>query len=91
LISWNESNLPIDDSAYELAEKLAVDYINHKPKLYLVDGYLGWDKNCRLKVRSYCTRTYHALFLKNMLVKPTKEELEKDFSTSVDITLFNAG
>jgi phosphoenolpyruvate carboxykinase (ATP) len=91
MVEWNEHNRGIDNFAYEMAEKLAIDFINHKPIIYLVDGYLGWDPNYRLKVRSYCTRTYHALFLKNMLVRPTKEELDKDFTTSVDITLFNAG
>ncbi len=57
----------------------------------MVDGYLGWDKNHRLKVRAYCTRTYHALFLKNMLVRPTETEIQSDFSSEIDITLFNAG
>jgi len=52
---------------------------------------MGWDPNYRLKVRSYCTRTYHALFLRNILVRPTKEELEVDFTKSIDITLFNGG
>lgn len=74
-----------------MAENLAIDYINHKPYLYVIDGYLGWHPTHRLKVRSYCTRTYHALFLRNMLIRPTKEELERDFSTSIDINLFDAG
>ena len=64
--------MSIDEGTYELIEKLAIDYINHRPKFYLIDGYLGWDPNYRLKVRAYCTRTYHALFLRNMLVRPTK-------------------
>jgi phosphoenolpyruvate carboxykinase (ATP) len=74
-----------------MIENLAISYINHKAKFYLIDGYLGWDPKYRLKVRTYCTRTYHALFLKNMLVQPTKAELEQDFSTSIDIQLFNGG
>jgi phosphoenolpyruvate carboxykinase (ATP) len=70
---------------------MAIDYINHMPKSYLIDGYFGWDPNYRLKVRAICTRTYHALFLRNILVTPTKAELEQDFNRGVDITLFNAG
>jgi phosphoenolpyruvate carboxykinase (ATP) len=58
-----------------LIERIAIDYLNHKPKIFVVDGYLGWDPKQRLKVRSFVTLAYHALFLKNILVKPTKEEV----------------
>lgn len=39
----------------------------------------------------FCTRPYHALFMKNMLIRPTEEELKKDFSGDVDFYIFNAG
>lgn len=57
----------------------------------VVDGYAGWDKKNRVKVRTFCTRTYHALFMRNMLIRPTEKELEEDFSKGVDINIFNAG
>lgn len=40
-----------------------------------------------------CSRPYHALFMKNMLIRPTEEELAKDFSddTNIDFHVFNAG
>lgn len=55
----------------------------------MVDAYAGWDKNYRIKVRIICTRAYHALFMENMLIMPTKEELE-DFGEP-DYVVFNAG
>jgi len=42
-------------------------------------------------VRSFCTRSYHALFLNNLLVRPTERELLEDFSKGADIHIFNAG
>jgi phosphoenolpyruvate carboxykinase (ATP) len=56
-----------------------------------VDGYAGWDPDYRVKIRVVCTRAYHALFMNNMLVKPTLKELEEDFSEGADYYIFNAG
>jgi phosphoenolpyruvate carboxykinase (ATP) len=41
-------------------------------QLYVVDGYASWDKEYRTKIRVVCTRAYHALFMHNMLIRPTK-------------------
>jgi phosphoenolpyruvate carboxykinase (ATP) len=38
-----------------------------------------------------CTRSYHALFMTNMLVKPTAQELNEDFADGADYYIFNAG
>lgn len=54
-----------------MIKSIAVDYINHKGRILVVDGYAGWDPQERIKVRTFCTRTYHALFMKNMLIRPT--------------------
>lgn len=60
-------------------------------QLFIIDGYAGWDVNHRLRIRVFCTRPYHALFMKNMLIRPTEEELKKDFNGDVDFYIFNAG
>lgn len=41
--------------------------------LYVVDGYAGWSEEYRLKCRIVCSRPYHALFMKNMLIRPTEK------------------
>ena len=43
----------------------------------------------RMKVRVVCARAYHALFMYNMLIRPTPEEM-KTFGKP-DFTIFNAG
>lgn len=72
---------------------MAVKYLNCRGTLYIVDGYVGWDPQYRLKTRILCSRPYHALFMKNMLIRPTEEELAKDFSddNNIDFHVFNAG
>ena len=47
----------------------AIDYINTRDRIYVVDGYAGWDPKYRVNVRVLCSRAYHALFMKNMLVR----------------------
>ena len=54
----------------------------------MVDGYAGWDEKYRIKVRVICARAYHALFMRNMLIRPPREELE---GFQPDYTIYNAG
>lgn len=89
-IWWGEVNIPLEKESYDLLEGIAIDYLNTRPKLYVVDGYAGWDPKYRKKFRVFCTRSYHAIFMKNMLIQPTEEELLNDFRT-VDFTILNAG
>ena len=53
----------------------AIDYLNTCELLYVFDGYAGWDPVYRIKVRIICSRAYHALFMNDMLIRPTREEL----------------
>ena len=46
-------------------------------------------RQARFKVRVVCSRAYHALFMQNMLICPTPEELE-DFGEP-DFVILNAG
>lgn len=63
------------DSSFSIIEDLAKNYFNTRKRLYVVDGYAGYDKEDRVRIRVVCTRAYHALFMTNMLIRPTKEEL----------------
>lgn len=78
-------------SSFTILEDLARNYFNTRKRLYVVDGYAGYDQEERVRIRVVCTRAYHALFMTNMLVKPTEEELEKDFADGADYYIFNAG
>ncbi|KAI3651234.1 hypothetical protein MP228_004715 [Amoeboaphelidium protococcarum] len=86
---WGPVNIKMDDKVFMINRERAVDYLNTRDRLYVIDGYAGWDPEHRLKIRVVCARAYHALFMKNMLIRPTEEEL-KDFHHP-DFTIFNAG
>ena len=55
----------------------------------MFDGFAGWEPRYRIKVRVICARAYHALFMHNMLIRPTREELEH--FGEPDFIIYNAG
>src|SRR5258707_2621011 len=86
---WGPVNIPIEPKTFAINRERARDYLNSRERLYCVDGYAGWDPGYRIKVRVICSRPYHALFMRTMLIRPTKKELE-EFG-SPDIVIYNAG
>ena len=88
-IWWGNVNIPIDQHTFEINRERAIDYLNICERIYVVDAFAGWDPEYRLKVRVICSRPYHALFMWNMLIRPTDEELA-DFGEP-DFTIYNAG
>jgi phosphoenolpyruvate carboxykinase (ATP) len=75
-IDWGDINIEMDEHVFMINRERAIDYLNARERVYVVDAFAGWDPNYRLKVRIICTRAYHALFMQNMLIMPTEEELE---------------
>ncbi|KAG7662043.1 PCK1 [[Candida] subhashii] len=88
-IWWGPVNKQVDELTWKISRSRALDYLRTREKLFVVDAYAGWDPRYRIKVRIICARAYHALFMTNMLIKPTDEEL-KNFGEP-DFTVYNAG
>jgi phosphoenolpyruvate carboxykinase (ATP) len=86
---WGAVNIPLERQSFLINRERARDYLNTRPRVYVVDGFAGWDVANRLKVRVICSRPYHALFMHIMLIRPTKVELA-EFGTP-DFTIYNAG
>ena len=86
---WGPVNFPLDALTFSINRERAIDYLNTRPTLYCIDAFAGWEPATRIKVRVICARPYHALFMHNMLMRPTDIELA-DFGTP-DLTIFNAG
>lgn len=86
---WGDVNMPVDERTFMINRERALDYLNTRKRIFVVDGYAGWDPKYRIKVRIVCSRAYHALFMWNMLIRPTPEELET--FGEPDYVVFNAG
>lgn len=88
-IDWGDINIGLDEHTYMVNHERAIDYLNICERLFVVDAFAGWDPKYRLKIRIICTRAYHALFMQNMLIMPTAEELAS--FEEPDYVVFNGG
>ncbi|KAH7264973.1 phosphoenolpyruvate carboxykinase-domain-containing protein [Fusarium redolens] len=86
--AYSLTQLPGRWLVWKINRERAVDYLNTRSRIYVIDGFAGWDEKYRIRVRVICARAYHALFMRNMLIRPSREEL-KDFHP--DYTIYNAG
>jgi len=88
-IWWGKVNIPMEEKIFSVNRERAIDYLNTRDRLYVIDGYAGWNPQYRVKIRVVCARAYHALFMRNMLIRPTNEELAS--FGNPDFTIYNAG
>ncbi|KAL6648431.1 hypothetical protein ACP70R_012655 [Stipagrostis hirtigluma subsp. patula] len=82
-------NIEMDEHTFLTNRERAVDYLKSLDKVFVNDQFLNWDPENRIKVRIISARAYHSLFMHNMCIRPTDEELE-NFGTP-DFTIYNAG
>ncbi len=86
---WGNVNIKLDPQSFVINRERAIDYLNTRERLYVIDAFAGWDPTFQLKIRVVCARAYHALFMHNMLIRPTKEQLAS--FGEPDYVIYNAG
>ncbi|HEY9605198.1 MAG TPA: phosphoenolpyruvate carboxykinase (ATP), partial [Allocoleopsis sp.] len=74
-IDWNEVNVPISVEKFDRLYERMLAYVQGK-ELYVFDGYVGADPNYRLGVRVINELASHNLFVHQMFLRPTAEELK---------------
>ncbi|MPV86072.1 phosphoenolpyruvate carboxykinase (ATP) [Ostreibacterium oceani] len=88
-IWWGDINRPLPEASHIQLRDQAITSLNETQRLYVVDGFAGWDTQYRLKIRIITSRPYHALFMHNMLIRPNEAELA-NFGEP-DYVVYNAG
>lgn len=88
-IWWGDVNIPLNEHSFLVNRQRARDFLNSKETLFVTDGFAGWDPRYRLKIRVICCSAYHALFMGNMLIRPTDDELAT--FGDPDYVIYNAG
>ena len=71
---WWDGNNAMSPEAYAQIRERVRDYLGGRP-LYVVDAFAGADPKSRIAVRFVVERPYHALFIKQLLIRPSPEEL----------------
>lgn len=88
-IWWGDVNRPMTERSFMIVRQRARDYMNTKARLFVTDGFAGWDSRYRIKIRVICCSAYHALFMSNMLIRPSDEELAT--FGDPDYIIYNSG
>lgn len=81
-IDWNKINLPIEEDVYHHIQNRIRNYLSTRD-LYIFDGFVGADRNYRLRIRVVTEQAWHALFATTLFIRPKADELsgfEPDFT-----------
>lgn len=67
-IWWGPVNIKEPEDVWLINRERAIDYLNTRKRIYVIDAYAGWDPKYRIKVRVVCARAYHALFMRKYVM-----------------------
>ena len=83
---YKNDNHPATQEEWKAVKDIALKELSGK-KLYVVDAFCGANKDTRMAIRFIVEVAWQAHFVKNMFIKPTKEELE---NFEPDFVVYNA-
>ena len=83
---YKNDNHPASQEAWNTAKELAKKELSNK-RLFVVDAFCGANKDSRMAVRCIVEVAWQAHVVTNMLIQPTKEELE---NFKPDFVVYNA-
>ena len=74
-IAWGSVNVPTKRETFQAIKKKMCEYLNGK-EVYIFDGFGGANKKYARKFRIINELPHQNLFIRDLLVRPTKEELD---------------
>jgi phosphoenolpyruvate carboxykinase (ATP) len=74
-IAWGKVNVPITQDKFDTLKNKLTSYFQNRD-VFIFDGFAGADPLCTKKFRIINELASENLFIRNLLIRPTKEELE---------------
>ena len=74
-IWWGDINQPTSQELFDHMHERACFHLGLREHLFVMDLFCGTDPKYRLPIRVISEAAYHAIFARNMFVRPTQEEL----------------
>ena len=74
-IWWGDVNQPTSQALFDHMYAKVQDHLGLREHLFVMDLFCGTDPQYRLALRVVSEVAYHAIFARNMFVRPTEEEL----------------
>nr|WP_236286347.1 phosphoenolpyruvate carboxykinase (ATP) [Paenibacillus allorhizoplanae] len=73
-IAWGSVNQEMSQASFDKLYEKVLDYLNDR-ELFVFDGFAGTDPNYRLPIRIVNEYAWHNLFVHQLFIRPTEEEL----------------
>ncbi len=73
-IDWGPVNQPMDPEVFDRLYRRVADYMERRQP-YIFDGFAGADPSHRLPIRVINELAWHNLFIRQLLIRPTEQEL----------------
>ncbi len=74
-IAWGKVNRPISKEKFDSIKGKIVNYLNSQEEVFIFDGFAGADKTYTQKFRVINEMASQNLFIHQLLIRPTLEEL----------------
>jgi phosphoenolpyruvate carboxykinase (ATP) len=73
-LDWGKVNQPFEPDAFDALKAHAVEWLKNK-EVFVQDLFVGAEPAYRLPIRVITTNAWHALFARNMFIRPTPEQV----------------
>ncbi|MBU2523861.1 phosphoenolpyruvate carboxykinase (ATP) [Patescibacteria group bacterium] len=86
-VNWGKVNVGISEANYDKLYGKITKSLSAKKELFVCDGFAGADPESRIKVRVINNTATRNLFIYNLMIRPTEEELktfQPDLTIMVD-------
>ena len=74
-IAWGSVNQPISEEHFNKLYTKVLEYLKEKEELFVFKGFAGADRNYRLPIQVINEYAWHNLFVHQLFIRPTEEEL----------------
>ncbi|PFZ69660.1 phosphoenolpyruvate carboxykinase (ATP) [Bacillus toyonensis] len=74
-IAWGAVNQPISEEHFNKLYTKVLEYLKEKEELFVFKGFAGADRNYRLPIQVINEYAWHNLFVHQLFIRPTEEEL----------------
>jgi phosphoenolpyruvate carboxykinase (ATP) len=74
-VEWGSANLPVSPDVFDALYERVLEYLRGK-EIFVQDLYCGADPKYRLPIRVINQYAWHNLFVRQLFIRPTAEELK---------------
>lgn len=90
-IWWGSVNQKLSTANFDGALRIAAEYLNARPDVFVFDGFVGADQKYRLGVKVVAEQAWHSLFARTLFIPQGSAAAGEGAQWRHDWTVINAG